>query len=118
MDDPEEHALVLLALRSGLSNCVLWKNVGVIARVESDPDLKGLTARTIRESLIEHAVSGGSVLQVREQREPYRRDYAFYYKAVLPFCDFPKGIFVEMRLNDADPDFPIVYLVNAHVQRG
>lgn len=39
MDDPEEHALVLRALTSRLSNCVFWKNERTSLRVRNDPDL-------------------------------------------------------------------------------
>ncbi len=70
MDDPEEHALVLQALRSGLSNRVVWKNPRLIGRLESDPDPKGLTVRGIREALIQHVLSGRRISQVPETREP------------------------------------------------
>ncbi|HEY2156594.1 MAG TPA: hypothetical protein VGH33_13265 [Isosphaeraceae bacterium] len=116
MDDPAEHALVLRALGSRLSNCVVWKNDLTSLRVRNDPDLKGLTPEGIKRELLAFVAGGGEIVQVREARGEYR-DYRYYYKAILPLDGFDRGVFVEIVLVDDDQDFPMVALVNAHPQR-
>jgi hypothetical protein len=116
MDDPAEHALVLRALTSGLSNCVFWKNERTSLRVRNDPDLRGLTPEGIKRELQAFVAGGGEIVQISEMRGEYR-DYRYYYKAILPLDGFDRGVFVEMVLVDDDPDFPTVALVNAHPQR-
>ena len=51
--------------------------------------------------------------QVAEKRPEYQ-DRPFYYKVVLPLADLPRGLFVEIVLDDEDPDLPVVRIVNAH----
>ena len=105
------------APRSGLSNCVLWVNERTSRRVLGDRELRTVEPLDIKRRLIAYVKSGGEVIQAREQREDYRAELAFYYKAIVPAPGFPKGIFIEIRLNGADPDCPIVHLVSAHRQR-
>ncbi len=61
--------------------------------------------------------SGGKISQVHETREGRREDYRFYYKAIIAVDDLPLPLFVEMRLIDDDPEYPVVALVNCHLQR-
>ena len=119
MHDPWEHALVCKALRDGLGGCVEWAESGA-NRVREDPDLRGLTPEFPKREVIAYIRSqeDSKVVQVKEEREPYRDRYRFYYKVILPMADFRHGIFIEMILtSDDDPDYPEVTLVNAHPQR-
>lgn len=117
MDDPEEHALVLQALRSGLSNCVVWVHDHASRRVRNDRELGGRQPLDLKRLLLEYVREGGEVIQVRERRSEYRDEFEYYYKVIITTDDIPGGIFIEMRLSDADRDCPIVHLVNAHRQR-
>ncbi len=120
MDDPDEHSLVLKALRDGLSNCVTWHERGA-RLVREDPELQGLTPAFIRRAVIDfvrsQADAASAVRQVPEQRNEWRDEYRFYYKVILPVMGFGHGLFVEMRLADDDPEFPRVTIVRAHSQR-
>jgi hypothetical protein len=120
MDDPEEHALVVKALRDGLGNCVVWHEKGVkLAR--DDGTLQGATPEWILREVIRLARTtpdpASLVRQVPERREGWRDQYRFYYKVILPVQGLKHGLFVEMRLRDDDPEFPKVTLVRAHIQK-
>ena len=69
----------------------------------------------VREMAIDYVRGGGSISQHNETRENYR-DFAFYYKVTLPIVGFSRGVFVELRLIDEDPDNPTVLIVSAHRQ--
>ena len=58
---------------------------------------------------------GGSITQHQERRENHP-DFKFHYKITLPVAGFPRGVFVELRLIDEDPDNPAVLIVGAHRQ--
>lgn len=116
MDDPGEHALVMKALTSGLSNCVTWLNPRLSMRIRDDPTLNGLTPEGIKRELIAFVGKGGEIRQVVEKR-PEFQNYRFYYKAILPLDGFVQGVFVEIVLVDDHIDVPVVRLVNAHPQR-
>ncbi len=97
----------------------VWSGMAESAdKVRSDPELSGLTPEFIRKELIRLMRSGlVSVQQVPEKRAEWAH-YRFYYKAILPFKEFRHGLFVELRMDDADdPDYPVVLLVNAHPER-
>ncbi len=53
---------------------------------------------------------------MRETRTEYRQ-HDFYYKVIIPVEEFPRGLFVELILVDADPEVPTVQIVNAHEQK-
>jgi hypothetical protein len=117
MGDPDELALVVKALKSGLGGCVEW-HPDEIDRIGRDLAAVRLKPAEVRASLIAFAKAGGAVRQVKEQRSERqdRRDY--YYKVILPIPEvFKKGLFVEMELSDDDPDYPEVLLVNVHEQK-
>jgi hypothetical protein len=116
MDDAEELALVERAVLEGLGGCIEWDGKSA-ERVRQNPELRGLTPEGIKSELIRCLRSGeATIKQKPEKREPYCRDFRFYYMAVLPIKGFKRGLFVEMRLVDADdPEYPIVLIVNAHL---
>ncbi len=116
--DPTEHSLVIKALTTGLSDCVEWKNDALLGRVRSDPDLQGLTPRTIRGDVINKAKSfPHEIIQVPEVRAEYQADRDYYYKVFLDYAGLPYQIFVELILNDDDPELPAVTIVSVHRQR-
>jgi hypothetical protein len=70
----------------------------------------------VRDELVEYVAAGGAVIQVVEKRPEYS-DRRFYYKVIVPMVGLPRGLFVEIVLDDDDPDVPSVLLVSAHEQR-
>ena len=112
-----ELALVRKAICSGLSNCYDWYDDKVVARVRSDASLQGLQPQYIKARLYQYvAEENGKIDQRREQRPEYSdRDY--WYRVCIPEDGFPRGIFVEIILENPDDDCPVVALVNAHAQR-
>jgi hypothetical protein len=102
-------------LGCGVSNCVLWQGKA-LWRIRNDPDLCSFTPTEIKLRLIDYVKNGGKVSQVPEERDEYKYRYRFYYKAIVPIEGFARGVFVEMRLSDCDPDYPVVSLVNADPQ--
>jgi hypothetical protein len=121
MHDPAEHALVVKAVCDGLGGCFEWDDWS--ARIVLDnPDMQGHTPRSIRQRVIElaRATGGSCVEQVKEERERWRGEFAYYYKVILPTPGMKYGMFVEIRYSgdeDDDPDFPEATLVGAHPQR-
>lgn len=116
MGDPDELALVRKALMLGIGGCVDW-DVWAADRVEPELARHGLTLEVVAKSVIQHARSGGDVVQVKETRDPWkdRRDY--WHKVIVPMPRlFTKGLFVEIELRDSDPELPEAILVNAHEQ--
>lgn len=107
MEDPDELALVIQALRDGLGHCVVWHERGA-RLVREDRDLAGLTPAFIRReviALVRSQTEPSSVMkQIPETREEWRSRYRFYDKVILPVEDYPLGLFVEMRLTDDDPE--------------
>jgi hypothetical protein len=117
MQDPDELALVIKAITSGLSNRLFWKNDATENRIRNDRELRGLTPRGIKRELIRFVTADGLVEQVAETREIYRDEHLFYYKVIIDISGLPSPLFVEMVLHDPDPDVPMVCIVNAHLQR-
>jgi hypothetical protein len=113
MSNPDELALVVKAIKSGLGGCVEWDDT-VIDRLTNDLARYRLKLHDVRTKLIQHVRNGGEVFQKEEDRETWkdRRDYWYY--VIVPTPVFPKGLFVELELRNSDPDYPEVNLVNAH----
>jgi hypothetical protein len=116
VSDPAELALVVKAIMSGLGGCVEWKRE-VFDRVQEELAKSLLTPRQVRDIVIQHVRLGGEVIQVLEEREPWNLERTYWYKIIVPVPGvFPKGLFVECVLADADPDLPEIEFVNAHQQ--
>lgn len=113
--DPAEHELVLLAIRSyRTTGCCEWHEKAARRVREQGLPIPGLTPDGVRQLLIEFVVNhGGKIEQMVEKRPQYRhRDY--WYRAVIPVPDLLRGLFVEIVMDDPDPDCPAVLIVNAH----
>lgn len=79
------------------------------------PPISGFTPEGAKELLVQHVSTGGQVIQVVERRPEYN-DRRFYYKVIVPVADLPRGLFVEIVLDDDDAELPSVRIVNAHEQ--
>lgn len=76
-----------------------------------------MTVATIRQQLCDFVASHPeAVIQVAERRDEYL-DRKFYYKVILPVAEIKNGLFVELILDDDDPNYPVVLIVNSHEQR-
>lgn len=112
--DPAELALVVKAITCGVGGCCEWDERAA-RRFRASPPLPGLTPEGIKDELMAHVGGGGDVIQVGETR-PEWNDRPFYYKVVL-FCPALRyGLFIEIVLDDNDPDLPAVRMVNCHEQ--
>lgn len=116
--------LVHRAIGAGIFGQIQWDD-RADERARSSPELLGLTPEGIRRLLHEFVSTGGRLdercetreewLQANRDRPAYYRDV--WYRAVVSFPDlFPKGLFIEIRLFDDDPQDPWVEIVNAHPQ--
>jgi hypothetical protein len=116
--------LVHQAIAAGIFGQIQWED-RADERARSDPSLQGLTPEGVRR-LLHDFVLGGGRLDERQESRPewlaanadrpaYYRDS--WYRAVVPVPDlFARGLFVEVRLFDDDPQDPWVEIVNAHAQ--
>lgn len=111
--DPGELALVKLAISlHECTGCFEW-DLKCSERVRNE--LKEFTPETVRRLVWDGVLDKGlEVFQVRENRG---FPYTYYYKVIVPVSEFVHGLFVEMVLEDPDPDVPTVLLKNAHEQR-
>ncbi|HYV39423.1 MAG TPA: hypothetical protein VE988_27285 [Gemmataceae bacterium] len=109
-------AMVMEALTCGVTGCVEWEPKEAY-RLRSDKFLKGLTPESIQQDLISYVTNeGGEVVQIEEKRPQYSYR-VYWYKVIVPYPDlFRLGLFVELELFEADPDCPVVHLLNAHEQ--
>ena len=115
MGNAEELALVEKALKSGLGGCVEWEPKEA-ERVRRELEHFDVLPEGIQQQVVQYVRQGGKVRQVKETR-PNRAHREYYYKVILPMPTiFKKGLFVELELHDADPEYPEVILVNAHEQ--
>ncbi len=112
--DPAEHALVVKAITCGVGGCCEWDEKAA-RRFRRNPPLSGLTPEGVKDELIDYVSRGGDVVQVDETRTEYN-DRAFYYKVILPTSGLRHGLFIEIVLDDDDPELPTVRIVNCHEQ--
>ena len=117
MDNPDELALVVKALQSGLGGCVEW-HPHEHDRIRREMKKHRLTPEGIRRETIQFVQNGGQVQQVKEERETWKDERDYYYKVIIPMPGvFKKGLFVEMQLSNSDSEYPEVLLLNAHEQQ-
>lgn len=123
-NSPTPLDLVHNAIAAGIFGQIQWDD-RADERARSDPDLHGLTPEGIRRLLHDFVCGRGRLderpetrqewLKANEDRPAYYRD--FWYRAVVTVPDlFSKGLFIEVRLFDDDPQDPWVEIVNAHPQ--
>ncbi len=118
MDAPTRLELVHKAIRSGWRGHIEWKDAAA-RLVRDDPDLLALTPEGIKELLREFVLAGGALAEREETRQEYLEEYPddpFWYRALIPVPGLPRGLFLEVRLIDDDPEEPWVQIVSAHRQ--
>ncbi len=112
--------LVHLAIRSGLMGHIQWKPAAECL-ANDDPELHGIgiSAHHIRLMLHDFVLNGNSLVHRVETRAEFvaeNPDAPYWYRAVIPVAGLPRGLFIELRLVDDDPQEPWVELVSAHRQ--
>lgn len=116
MADSARLDLVHKAIRSGVFGHIQWKD-SAARLVRDDSALEGLTPEGIR-ALLRQFVLDGHALDIRhEARAEYLGedpDDPYWYRAVIPVTGLSRGLFVEVKLVDDDPEEPWVEIVSAH----
>jgi len=110
--DPAELALVRKAITCGTGGCCEW-HAKAEAIFRDEVALPGQTPLGVKDDLIEYVSQGGEVKQMKEQREEYREERAYWYKVVLAVPELKHGLFIEIILVNRDPDLPEVRIVRA-----
>jgi hypothetical protein len=114
MKPPEDSgalALVHKAIVLDLAGCFEWDE-DVARRVLVQKDLGGLTLAGVCGEVRNKLRSGCECEQNLETRTGY--NYRYFYDIVIDCPEYPKGLYVEMRLVIDDEDYPEVRIVNAH----
>jgi hypothetical protein len=81
--------------------------------------MEGLTPEGIRHLLRQFVLEGNALNLREETREEYLQenpDDPYWYRAIIPVPDLPRGLFVEVKLIDDDEKEPWVEIVSAHPQ--
>jgi len=69
----------------------------------------------VRKTVFDAVNAGQECRQKLEYREGYNARH--FYDIVVPCPEYPRGLYVEMRLVCRDADFPEVRIVNCHEAR-
>jgi hypothetical protein len=118
MSETDKLDLVHKAIAAGIFGHIQWKD-SAARLVRDDPELGNFTPEGIRARLRKFVQEGNCLTARRETRAEYLEENPedpFWYRAVLPVADFPKGLFVEVKLIDDDAEEPWVEIVSAHRQ--
>jgi hypothetical protein len=100
-----------------VGGCFEWLDDKVQIRVGNDPANHGLTPTEIRVLARGWVIDQGGVIREKRERRTEWMDRREYFYYVVPVAGFLRGLFVEMELEDPDPDCPVVFLVNSHEER-
>ncbi len=109
--------LVRKAAREGDSfrSAFDWINDKQARIAEDNPGNRGLRATEIRQLAENWILDGNQIDCVPEGRNGYKERRHFHYDIIIGnLPDFPRGLYVEMELSNADPDVPSVSLLSAH----
>ena len=110
-DDPV--SLVRVAILSGVTGCFEFKNDKTAEITQRNFSDIGLTPRQLKRLVVEY-VYGGGAIDLKKEIRPEYRDYECWFRVRIPWPGEWRKVFVEMVLEDPDPDFPSVLIVNAH----
>src|SRR5438309_6575800 len=98
MPNPSRLDLVHKAIRAGVYGNVEWDDKAY-ERFVDNPEMKSWTPKGVKMLLRDFVAKGGQI-DVRDQgfelwleKDP---DNPYWYRAVIPVAEFPKGLFVEL----------------------
>src|SRR5438105_3996848 len=118
MLDPSRLELVHAAIRAGIYGQIEWKS-SAYELVRKDPKMTDFPPARVRALLRDFVLQGNRLTERTEQRAEKLQDDPddpCWYRAIIPVPEFPKGLFVEVRILDDDPQDPWVQIVSAHEQ--
>jgi hypothetical protein len=110
--------LVRKAILAGTLGHIQIKD-SVYRQLRDDPDLAPYSPAGIKEILRSFVVSGKNLEARQETRQEWLEecpDDPWWYKAVIPVPEFPKGLFQEVKLIDDGESDPWVEIVRVHRQ--
>ena len=105
--------LVHKAICTGTWGLIEWKPEALKLML-ADPRMKGYTGAMVRHLVHEHVINGNSLRPRDQDKELWKTEQPWWYKAKIPVDDFPDGLFVEVILLDDDEECPSVQIVSAH----
>jgi hypothetical protein len=107
--------LIRKAAESSFGGDFNWIEDKEALRVTTDPRNRGFTALEIREPARAWIRGGGEIRCVPEERENRKHRRHFHCDIVIDGIDeFPRGLYVELELTEANEEEPEVSLLNAH----
>src|SRR5690349_2522245 len=109
--------LVHKAIRAGMGN-ILFKDAA-FRIMQGDPEMNGFTAKGVRQLLREFVLQGNSLTVRQETRlEKLQEDPddPYWYRAVVQVPEFPRGLFIELKLFEEDEQEPFIEIVSVHRQ--
>src|SRR5262245_52824525 len=110
--DQAELDLVILAIRSHqTSGCCEWEEREARRVRQQGLPIPNLTPDGVRRLLIDYVVNRNGVIEQREEKRSQYGHREFWYRAVIPVPELPRGLFVEIVMDDPDPDCPAVLIV-------
>jgi hypothetical protein len=115
----DEAALIALVRRAischETTGCLEYASEKLQIRIRRDPQLLLIgTPRRIKEIMVQHVISGGSVEFRKEKREEYQNRRECWFRVKVPVPGFPQPLFCELELTNEDPDYPSVLILNVH----
>jgi hypothetical protein len=109
LTDPRILALFRTALALwNVTGYVTWSR---LAREWVERNLEGHTVRGVGREMFEHLEAGGEIDQVKETREEYL-EHEHHYDFRIRIGG--RLVYLETRLDQEDPDEPVIHVVNAH----
>ena len=120
MPNPPRLDLVHKAICAGMLGNIEWEPE-VLNRMLDNPAMKGFTALGVRLLLRKFVLNQGGSLDVRTQKSEQhlqeRPEHPYWYRAIIPVPQFPKGLFVETILIDPEEEEePFIQIVSVHRQ--
>jgi hypothetical protein len=109
--------LVHKAICAGTLGHIEWKDAAA-RLVRDNPEMNGLSPEGVRALLREYVRLNRGILSLRNETRAEiltdDPDDPFWYRVVFPVPDFPKELFVEVKLIDDDEHDPWVRIVSCH----
>src|SRR5947207_2285338 len=105
--DPVELDLVILAIKSHQTRgCCEWHEKEFQRVQQQGLPIPGLTPPIVRRLLIDFVVNQNGLVEQMEEKRSHYSDRDYWYRVVIPTSGLPKGLFVEIIVDDPDPDCP------------
>src|SRR6266849_7587283 len=98
--------LVHKAICAGTLGHIRWKDSAVRLMLD-DPEMEGFTEFGVRMQLRQFVLDGNHLdardeRGRRQERAEEHPEHPFWYRAVIPVPQFPRGLFVEVILPEVD----------------